>query len=92
VTVTTGGLLAGFALVVTSACRSAGDDRWSFRMTESCLNELDEAADHPPKVRHSTPYCGGIEELPAVGIVILFPLLLDLAILPVTGVHDLFWS
>lgn len=85
-------LVLGLALASSISCRSTGDDRWAFRLTEWCLEELDEAAEQPPKPRHSTPYRGDADEVVLVGIVLLWPVLVDIAILPVTGVHDLFWS
>ena len=85
-------LVLGLALASSTSCRSAGDDRWAFRLTEYCLDELDEAAEQPPKTPKEKGFCGDADDLPLVGIVILWPVLVDIAILPVTGVHDLFWS
>ena len=66
-------LVLGLALASSISCRSAGDDRWAFRLTEWCLEELDEAAEHPPKTPKEKGFCGDADDLPLVGIVLLWP-------------------
>jgi len=93
---TSGRLLLLLVLLATTACVHWDDEYWSFplsrrayaRQTMTGWGETTPAS--PVTDPDIVGFSGGAEELWIVPIVLLLPVAVDLLILPITLVHDLF--
>lgn len=77
------------------SCRSARGATWSFPCTGPYLKSLEQgfsAESAPSAGRDSSGFRGGVEELPVLAVIVFLPVLVDFVILPVTLIHDIFWS
>jgi len=80
-----------------AACRSSDHETWSFPCTRALAEGSGERPDLMPEFEPyplGPSFCGGVDELPYLILFapVVIPLAIDLVLLPVTGVHDLFWS
>ncbi len=78
-----------------TACVSWDEDYWSFPLSRTVMEAMEDRPSHSGDSHFATGdesnISGGGPEALLLGLLLFIPVVLDIVVLPVTGVHDLFF-
>lgn len=81
-------LALGLASLVTTSCASSRHEQWSFYLSRQCYGEGGAWSEMGNAFSSSAGDCRDSGAAVALVAILLLPVIVDVVVLPVTGVHD----